>query len=79
MTRKMWENIQYVVLVGLIVAQCVIGGHFYIGQFIYLGTNTISLIRDFALGRPASDKTKNASCLAITVGIILFSLLTNAK
>ena len=77
--RKFWENIQYVVLVGLIIAQCVVGKSFYLGQGIYLIVNLIATLRSFILHRPNSDKTKDACCLAITVGIILFSLLTNSK
>lgn len=79
MKIKFFENLQYMVLAGLIIAQCVIGGNFYLGQSIYLAVNIISIIRSFALERPISDKVKDISCFAITFGIIAFSLLTNAK
>lgn len=79
MKTKFWENLQYVALAGLIIAQCVIGGNFYLGQFIYLAVNILSVARCFALERATSDKVKDISCTAITIGIILFSYLTNAK
>lgn len=79
MKAKVFENLQYVVLAGLIIAQCVIGGNFYLGQFIYLVVNALSILRSFALERPMSDKVKDISCFAITFGIIAFSYLTNAK
>lgn len=79
MKIKFFENLQYMVLAGLIIAQCVIGGNFYLGQGIYLAVNILSVARCFALERATSDKVKDISCTAITIGIILFSYLTNAK
>lgn len=70
---KFFENLQYLVLAGLIVAQCVVGSNFYIGQFIYLGVNLIAVVRSFVLDRPAPDKVKDFSCLGITLGIILYT------
>jgi len=72
---KAIENLQYIVLVGLIVAQCVVGNAFFLGQSIYLAVNIVSVFRSFALKRPAADKVKDCSCLAITIGIILFRIL----
>lgn len=73
--RKMFVNFQYVVLAGLIVAQCVIGGNWFLGQYIYLGCNLISTIRCFVLRRPVADKVKDCCCLAITIGLIGFKML----
>ena len=73
MKTKFFENLQFVVLIGLIVAQCVVGNNFYLGQFIYLGCNTISVIRNFALDRPLADKVKDCACFGITLGLILFN------
>ena len=73
MKEKIFENLQFVTLVLLIVAQCVVGGNFYIGQFIYLGANSISTIRNFVLKRAVADKVKDLCCLAITIGLILFN------
>lgn len=69
------ENAQYVVLFCLIVAQCVVGKNFYLGQGIYLVANLISTVRCFVLGRPNADKFKDVACLAITLGLIIFNLL----
>ena len=77
MENKFCENLQYVTLVSLIIAQCVVGSNFYIGQVIYLYANGVATIRNFALGRPTADKVKDLSCLAITAGLILFKFFTN--
>lgn len=69
------ENLQYMVLALLILGQCTLGNNFYFGQGVYLLANIISSYRCFALHRPAADKIKDISCLAITVGLILFNLL----
>lgn len=73
--RKIWEQLQLVVLALTIVGQCVVGAWFLLGQGIWLVSNAIALIRDFKLGRPHADKIKNASMTAITVGIISSYLL----
>lgn len=73
MKKAFFENIQFVTLVLLIVAQCVVGSNFYVGQFIYLGANTIASTRDFVLNRSVADKVKDLSCLAITIGLIFFN------
>lgn len=66
-------NLQYLVLIGLLVAQSVVGANFYIGQFIYLGANIIAVVRNFVLHRPLPDKVKDCSCLGVTIGLILFN------
>lgn len=72
--KKTFENLQYFVLMGLIIAQCVIGKWYLIGQGIYLLCNVISVIRDYVLDRPTADKVKNYSCTGITIGLILMAL-----
>lgn len=74
MKTKIFENVQYLVLVGLIVAQCVIGKWYLIGQTIYLFCNVTSVIRDYVLKRPTADKVKDYACTAITIGLILIAL-----
>jgi len=76
MTRKTVENLQYITLIGLIVAQCVVGANFYLGQFIYLAVNLISVARSFLLNRPTADKVKDCACLGITAGLLLFKFFT---
>jgi hypothetical protein len=71
---KFFENLNYVVLMGLIIAQCIIGKWYLIGQGIYLICNVISVTRDFVLKRPKADKIKDLSCTAITIGLILLAI-----
>ena len=74
MNEKVFENLSYVVLVGLIVAQCVIGKWYLVGQGLYLLCNSIMVTRDFLLKRPRADKVKDCSCTAITIGLILIAI-----
>jgi hypothetical protein len=71
--REFIENLQYVVLVALIVGQCTVGANFYLGQCVYLFANAVAVFRCFKLRRPAADKVKDCVCLAITIGLILFN------
>lgn len=73
MKEKVFVNLQYIVLGALLVAQCVVGKNFVVGQCIYLGANAAAVIRDFGLARPRADKVKNVSCLALTLGLLLFN------
>ena len=75
MKRNILINLTYVVIIFTIIGQCIVGGSFYLGQFAYLIANCINTVRDFALNRPAADKVKNITFLAITIGIILFNYL----
>ena len=75
MKNKIFENLQFVVLVGLIIGQCTVGSNFYFGQGIYLVCNVISTTRNFVLNRALADKVKDLCCLGITAGLILFNLL----
>ena len=75
MKRNILINLTYVVIIFTIIGQCIVGGSFYLGQFAYLIANCINTVRDFALNRPAADKVKNTTFLAITIGIILFNYL----
>lgn len=75
MTRRNIEDLGYVVLGLLIVAQCTVGSNFWLGQALYLCANLISLFRCFALCRPMGDKIKDVCCTAITIGLIIFNIL----
>ena len=72
--EKLFENLGFIVLMGLIIAQCVIGKWYLVGQGIYLFCNGISVARSFVLKRPKADKVKDISCTAITIGLILLAL-----
>lgn len=74
-TKNLITNLQYIVLASLVVAQCVVGKNFIIGQSIYLIANGISVFRDFALSRPTADKIKDVCCLGLTLGLILLNPL----
>ncbi len=73
--EKFFENFQFIVLGLLILGQCTVGSNFFIGQYIYLCANTISLTRCFVLRRPVADKVKDACCLGITIGLIIIRTL----
>lgn len=73
MKQKIFENLHYVTLISLIVAQCVVSSNFYVGQGIYLLANVIATSRNFALDRPVPDKIKDCACLGITLGLIGFN------
>lgn len=75
MAQKIWKELNYIVLICLIVAQCVVKADFLIGQFIYLTANTISFIRCFVLDRPVADKVKDGCCFGITLGLIAITVL----
>jgi hypothetical protein len=72
--EKLFENLNYVVLMGLITGQCIIGKWYLLGQCVYLLCNMISVTRSFVLKRPKADKIKDCSCTAITIGLILLAL-----
>lgn len=74
MKRKVWENLQYIVLLLLMIGQGVVGNDFYVGQIVYLVANIIATTRSFVLSRPAADKVKDVCCLGLTVVLILFKM-----
>ena len=70
-----WKELNYLVLITLIVAQCVVKADFLIGQFVYLFANTLSFSRCFVLQRPLADKVKDGCMLGITSGLITMVIL----
>lgn len=71
--KRMIVNASYLVLALLLIAQCVVGKNFVVGQYIYLAANGISVLRSFLLKRPHADKIKDTCCLALTTGLLLFN------
>jgi hypothetical protein len=67
---KIVENLQYLTLIGLLTAQCVVGKNFVVGQALYLFANAIAVYRSFALARPMADKMKDCACMGITIGLL---------
>ena len=73
--QKVWKELNYLVLIALIVGQCVVKADFLIGQFVYLFANVLSFTRCFVLERPIADKIKDGCCLGITSGLIVMVVL----
>lgn len=78
MNNKTWNNMGYLVMALLLVGQVTVGWLFMVGQGAYLVGNTINVVRDFKLGRPASDKVKNICFTAITLGLIIVYIFKGA-
>lgn len=68
--QKVWKELNYLILITLIVGQVVVKADFFIGQLVYLGANILSFIRCFVLQRPVADKIKDGCMLGITCGLI---------
>lgn len=68
--QKVWKELNYLVLIVLIVGQVVVKADFFIGQLVYLGANILSFARCFVLQRPVADKIKDGCMLGITCGLI---------
>lgn len=73
--QTIWKELNYLVLIALIVGQCVVKADFLIGQFVYLFANLLSFTRCFVLERPIADKIKDGCCLGITSGLIIMVTL----
>ena len=73
--QMVWKELNYLVLITLITAQCVVKADFLIGQFVYLFANILSFTRCFVLQRPVADKIKDGCMLGITVGLIAMTML----
>ena len=73
--EKLFVLANYLVLSLLIVAQCTVGSSFYVGQFLYLSANVLSVVRCFVLKRPVADKVKDFAMLGITTGLLLIKFL----
>lgn len=73
--QMVWKELNYLVLITLITAQCVVKADFLIGQFVYLFANILSFTRCFVLQRPVADKIKDGCMLGITVGLVAMTML----
>lgn len=72
---KIIVQMQYITLFCLMVGQIVTKISFIYGQYIFVVANAISVFRCFALDRPKSDTVKDIACLAITVGLIIITII----
>ena len=73
--QMVWKELNYLVLIALITAQCVVKVDFLIGQFVYLFANILAFVRCFILMRPIADKVKDGCMLGITVGLVVMTTL----
>lgn len=73
--QMVWKELNYLVLIALITAQCVVKADFLIGQFVYLFANILAFVRCFILVRPIADKVKDGCMLGITVGLVVMTAL----
>ena len=73
--QMVWKELNYLVLIALITAQCVVKADFLIGQFVYLFANVLAFVRCFILRRPIADKVKDGCMLGITVGLVAMTML----
>ena len=73
--QMVWKELNYLVLITLITAQCVVKADFLIEQFVYLFANILSFTRCFVLQRPIADKIKDGCMLGITVGLVVMTML----
>lgn len=73
--ERFFKELNYLVLITLIVGQCVVKADFLIGQFVYLFANIVSFVRCFVLHRPLADKIKDGCMLGITCGLIAMVIL----
>lgn len=72
--KNIVENTMYVILAMLIIAQCVVGESFFLGQGLFLLGNLLKVSRTFYLDRPKADKVTDIAFTAVTVGIIAIRL-----
>lgn len=70
-----FERLQYLVFILLIVGQVTIGKNYILGQSAYLMANVISVTRCFVLKRPKADKVKDFGCTGITVGCLVATFI----
>ena len=66
-----WEAVGYLSLFGCVVGQIVVGYAYLPAQFLYLLCNVAVTVRSFAIHQRPSDKVKNCTFTAITLGLII--------
>lgn len=69
--KILWECIGYLNLLMCIVGQITVGYWYLLAQGVYLFANILAVIRCFAFHLPTSDKVKNITFTAITIGLII--------
>jgi len=73
--EKVFETLNYLILILVLVGQGTVGCSFYIGQILFLIANALSVTRCWVLKRPCADKVRDCACLAVTIGLISIKYL----
>lgn len=70
-----WEVVGYITLALCVVGQIAVGYIYIPAQIAYLVANLLSVVRDFALHLPRSNKVKDICFTGITAGLIIIYLI----
>lgn len=74
-SNLLWEVVGYTTLALCIFGQIAVGYIYLAAQAAYLIANILSVIRDYKLNLPPSNKTKDIVFSAITVGLIVIKIV----
>jgi hypothetical protein len=74
-TKNWKENLQYLILLLIILGQSISAVSVLGGQMSYLVANGVGIYHVFALKRPRADKVKNVACLGVTLTILVVKFL----
>lgn len=69
--EKFWSGIGYSTLAMCIFGQIAVGYWYLLAQFVYLVSNILGTVRDFALDLPMANKVRDIAFTAITAGLIV--------
>lgn len=69
--EKFWSGIGYLTLAMYIFGQIAVGYWYLLAQFVYLVSNILGTVRDFALSLPTANKVRDIAFTAITAGLIV--------
>ena len=78
--KKLWKNNTFWEIVGYSsLALCVLGqicvGYVYLfAQVLYLVSNVLGIVRDFALDLPRANKVRDAVFIGITLALIVIKI-----
>ena len=77
--KLIWETVGYITLALCIFGQIAVGYTYLIAQGAYLIANIMSVIRDFKMGLPTANKTKDVVFSAITIALIVIFIIRGGK
>jgi hypothetical protein len=70
-TNIKWEVVGYICLALAVFGQITVGKFYLVAQFAYLCANVATVIRDFVIDMPISNKTKDIVFTGITIALIV--------